>query len=429
MAMKNPRELVGGFPMGKRWAVEIIADILPPSCADKIRPHHIGPLEGILYRALWLFRESQHRFTCRVRVAYRMLVDGFDIGPGEVGGVFGGTVERLGDLQQAEGNLHEDAWAVDESDPDRRFRSLLALYQMTYERYYPTLCAPFVVAGGIAAGETRPDEGVGADGRVKLKVTRDMEAGRAIADQAVTAGLDNHLRNSIAHAHFDILSEDEIRMWDIDPRSGSYSWGPHTYTHWDLRERVYALSLTALVLLTAIVLFEIEHGRTMLERGWLQPTLRQRRNDVLRSELGDTARMHGFAVLNVEQEGMLLRLTLGVLGQEVSDQTSEILEGGPGGTRRFAQEVKTYRAPAWKQVYGFLQMSYDLHGYYDLVEVTLEGASGSDEMGVLHAPREVREAMITSGEAIESLRSRMKVDTLPSTEIAVVLTGTPVPVP
>ena len=38
MAMKNPRELVGGFPMGKRWAVEIIADILPPSCADKIRP-------------------------------------------------------------------------------------------------------------------------------------------------------------------------------------------------------------------------------------------------------------------------------------------------------------------------------------------------------------------------------------------------------
>ena len=134
-----------------------------------------------------------HQFTRRVRTAYGILVDGFDVEPGVVGEVFGGTVERLGDLQQAEHNLHEDAWAADESDPDRRFRSLLALYQLTYERFYPTLCAPFVVAGGIHAGETRPAGGVGGDGRVKLRVIQDMEVGRGIADQAVTAGLDNHL--------------------------------------------------------------------------------------------------------------------------------------------------------------------------------------------------------------------------------------------
>ena len=111
------------------------------------------------------------------------------------------------------------------------------------------------------------------------------------------------------------------------------------------------------------------------------------------------------------------------------DQVSEILEGGRGGPKRYAQEVKTYRAPAWKQVYGFLQMSYELHGHYDDLEVILEDSSGSEEMGQLHAPREVREAMVSSADPPEELRVRMKLDTLPATEIPVVLQGPPVPAP
>ena len=82
-----------------------------------------------------------------------------------------------------------------------------------------------------------------------------------------------------------------------------------------------------------------------------------------------------------------------MLGNEVPDQVSEIIAGGSGHARRYTRNVKTYRAPAWKQVYGFLQMTYDLHGYYEVVEVLLADASGSTEMGQLRAPRDVREAM------------------------------------
>ncbi|MBI4538942.1 MAG: hypothetical protein HY704_05460 [Gemmatimonadetes bacterium] len=423
--MTDPRKLMGGFPLTRRWAVELIADMLPVSCASKVRLHHSGTLEGILYRALWLFREPQDRFTRRVRAAYKLLDDGFDREPAAVGQVVGATTERLSDLQQTEHNLHQDAWAVDKADPDRRFRSLLALYQMTYERYYRTLAAPFVVAGRVVAQETDPQKAVGGDGRVKLNVIWEMEAGRGIADQAFTAGLNNHFRNSAAHGHFDILTEDEIRMWDLDPRSGNYSWGPQTFTYWELREQVYALSVTALVLLTAIVLFDIAHGRTMFQRGWLKPSLRPRRSDVLRSEMGQMAGLHGLEVVSVGQEDSLLRLTLRVLGNEMPDQISEVIAGGTGQTTRYAQQVKTYRAPAWKQVYGFLQMTYDLHGYYEMVEVVLEDASVSTEMGRLKAPRDVREAMVTSDIAPEDLRPRMEADTLADNEIPVVLEGVP----
>jgi hypothetical protein len=424
--MKDPRGLIGGgFPLGERWAIELIADVLPGSAARKVRPHHIGTLEGILYRARWLFNEPGERFKKRVTIGLRLLEDAFDRNPQLVSSSFGDATDRLGDLQQTEHNLHRDAWAVDKSDPDRRFRSLLALYQMTYERYYRTLAAPFVVAARIVQKVSDPPAAVDSDGRVKLATVVELEAGRGITDQSLTLGLDNHLRNSAAHSHFDIVDEDRIRMWDIDPRSGKYSWGPETLSFWDLRQRVYALSVTALVLLAAIVLFDIANGQTMFNRGWLKPQLRARRNDVLRSELSHSAELHGFAVDAVTQTDTELVITLRVLGIEMADQISEIRSGGAAGPGpRLVQEIRTLRASAWKQVYGFLQFTYDLHGFYDVADVVLRNADG-DVIGDVSAPRDVREAMVMTDEDPAELRARTLRDTLPDTEIPVVIKGPP----
>lgn len=406
--------------------IELIADVVPASRA-KIQLHHVGPLEALLYRALWLFKEPRARFHDRVRAAFRTLEDGFDADGAEFGRVFGDTLDRMGPLQQTEHNLHEDAWGVSKTDPDRRFRSLLSLYQFTYERYYRSLAASFVVAHALANGDPNPAGPVDTDGRVGLQKIQDLEAGRGIANSALTGGLDNHLRNSTAHGHFDIVGDDQIRMWDQNPRTGRATWGPHEFSYWDLRTRVYALSVTSIVLLVALVLFDLAYGRTLRERGWMAVTLQRRRTDVLKSALEEMAEVHGFTVTSVTQNDSLLTIGLQVLGQEMPSQISQIVEGRSGGRRTFLQKIETRFAPAWKQVYGFLQTTFDLHGGYDTVEVTLGSSGAAEDLGRLRAPVKARLAMVDSDATAEDLRAKMEEDSLRDTLIPVVLRSPPQP--
>ena len=417
--------LVGGFPMGKRWAAELIADILPKSAAARAQPHHLAPITSALYRAVWLLGEERSGFHRRVRAGVRVLEDGFNAGPAAFAEVFGGTGDRIGNLQQTEHNLHMDAWEVDAKDPDRRFRTILALYKMTYERYYPTLAAPFVVAHRLAPRVADAEDVVRNDGRVNLSMVRELESERGVLDGSFTAGLDRHLRNSIAHDHFDIVTDDEISMWDMQPSSGAITWGPIRLTYMDLRARVHRLSITATVLITAFMLFDIEYGQIMYQRGWLVPVHRARRSDVLASELADMASLHGFRVENVRQESTALELVLRVAGHELPDQESEVIAGGAGRALRFTQRLKTYYAPAWKQVYGFLQTTFDLHAYYDGVTVRLLGADAHSDMGRLVASRDLRLKLVPGNVPAEDLRSQADEDSLSEDSIPVVMHGIP----
>jgi hypothetical protein len=420
--MSDPRSLMGGHPLAPRWALELIAAIVPPARV-KLAPHHIGPLESLLYRAFMLYNEPPGRFEDRARAAFKVLEDGFDKDPAGVGKVLGETMAHLEALQQTEHNLHVDAWAVPKEDPDRKFRNVLALYQFTYERYYRTLAAPFVVADALARGSASAQDAVGADGRVSLPIIAELEAGRGISTQALTNGLDNHLRNSVAHSHFDILGDDLVRMWDQRP-NGKTSWGPHEFSYWDLRQRVYALSTTCIVLATTLVLFDIAYGRTMFERGWLKPALTHRRTDVLKAGLEDMAQLHGFTVAQVNQKEDHTTIILRVLGVELPDQESHITEGGESSSRQYKQAVRTRYGPAWKQVYGFLQTTFDLHGAYEMLELRLLDASGASSLGRLRASVAHRETM-TRGEDPVPLREQVEEDTLSDVEIPVVFKGSP----
>lgn len=413
------------FPLADRWAIELAADVLTASEARRLKTHHVSTIGGTLYRACFLFGEKRNRLHHRVRGALRTLEAGFETAPETMGKVLETTLYKLGALQQHDSNLHQDAWEAPKDDPERRYRPLLQVYQWSFERYYRVLAAPFVVADALDRGAKDPLHLLDHDARVQRPVIQEMERKRGFPSGALTEGLNRHLRNSIAHNRYDILSTDRIKMWDERP-GGDITWGPHEFGYYEIRDEIQGFAVTCTVLLLALILFDVAYGRLMVDRGWLEPRLMKQRSDVLKSALEDPAQRHGFTVSTVDQDGEELRVHLVVVGRTMPDQVSEILSGGgPGPPEKHIQEIRTVWGPVWKQVYGFLQMSFDLHGAYELVRLSVEGKQDED-YGQLEAPHAAREKMIEGADPGE-LRQEMLSDTLSDEEIPVVQRSPPRP--
>ena len=420
--------MLGKFPMGDRWAMDLYRDVLPASRLRNVQTAQHDAVASRLAKVWMTGGKNFARFTERIRAAYATLDQAFDQTPEQVASVVYETFHQLGELQQREFSLESDARKASDDNLEARFGSLLKLCEFLHERYHRTLAAPFVAADAITrTGEATTDL-IDADGRVTTARVRALEVGRRLRDGTLTDGVERHLRNSAAHHLYTILSDDRIRLWDVDPKTGQRTWGPVEWTWWELRTQVYDLSHTCSVLLLALALFDIANGRTIHARGWSvtappQPRLR----DIVKSELKGMAERHGFTVESVEvaKDGALA-IGLQVKGDEMPDQTTRIVVGGP--TREhYQRHVRTEWGPLRDQVYGFLQMTFGVHDGYDVVRVTVASRDGKTALGQVDAPRVERQAMLHSKEPAEAIRARLPVDTLPDERIPVILEGPIVP--
>jgi len=418
--------------MGNHWAVKLFAAVLPPSRFGNVSVVHREAVASQLVGAIMVHRTDLGTLIARVRVVYALLDRAWDRDPERIAAVVDATFHRLGELQEREASLERDIHDASKDDLEAKFRSHLGLYEFISEQYYRTLAAPCAAADAISrTGETVGDL-IDGDGRANPARMTALEAGRGIRAGAITDGLDRHLRNSAAHHRYSIIDDNRIRLWDVDPKTGQTTWGPVEWTFWELRTNVDRLSNTCSVLLLGIAMFDIAYGPTMRARGWGSRGKRPlpKRRDIAKAELSSMADLHGFTVesVNIAGDGALV-IALRVKGETMIAQTTEIIAGvGDAGTERYHQDVHTEWGPVRNQVYGFLQTTYDVHGGYDVVRVTVTAKDGKTSVGQVDASLAERDAML-QGEDVNTIRARLTVDTLADETIPVILKGPIVPVP
>jgi len=414
--------------MGDRWAVELFAAILPPSRVKNVNVHQTDAIASRLV-GLWMGGEKNFgRFTGRVRAAFMLLDNAFEHAPEPMAMVVDDTFIRLSELQQRESSLEDDIHRAQDDDLEAKFGSQLQLCEFLHERFHRTLAAPYIVADALTRTGA-PIAGLrDGDGRVERRRIAELETGRGLQPGTLTDGVEHHLRNSAAHHLYSVLDDNRVKLWDMDPKTNLITWGPVEWTFWELHTHVRRLSVTCSALLIGLALFDITNGRTIRARGWgVAERPRPRRRDIVKSELYGPAEWFGFAVESVEvSSGQPLVIGLRVKGDTILEQTTRILVGG-AAPRAYQRDVRTEWGLLRDQVYGFLQRTYDIHGGYDVVRVTVTASDGKTALGQLEAPLEARHAMLEGKESIADLRARLTMDTLADEKIPVVLEGPIVP--
>jgi hypothetical protein len=416
------------FPLAGHWAAQLIATVVPPS---KFSNAHVGHRDAVgsqLVQAVWFRNGSLESMTERIRVAYRLLEQAFDKHPQVLAQAVHRVFHRWDELQQREASLAQAAHETSRDDLEAYFASYLELYQFSYEQYFRTLASAYVNANAI---HTRGSacKSHDPDGRVHPSKVQHLERVVGLKQGTLTDGLNSHLRNSAAHHRYTILSDDRIRLWDVD-QSGTYSWGPVEWSFWEFRTHIYALSNTCSVLLLGLAMFDIAYGPTLLARGWVgQDSPRPKRRDIVKSELAAMADLHGFVVEKVAvKETDVLTIHLRVQGQTITNQVSRIIAGGHSNTKAYLQRVGTEWGALRNQVYGFLQMTLDVHDGYPLVKVVVTGTDGKTNFGELHTTLEDRKIIRRGREPVEAIQGRVQLDSLANEQIPVIIRGPLMPV-
>lgn len=412
--------MFGEFPLGPRWAAELMAEVLPASRVGNITIGHRDQVAAQLVRVVWERSGDLADIILRVKVAYGILDRAFDQDPEQMARVIDETWARLGELQERESSLSHDVHGASKDNLEAKFGSLLELYEFTTEQYYRTLLAPYVAADAMVRTHEPIQRLIDVDGRVPAASGTALESGRGIGAGMLSGGVNRHLRNSAAHHRNSILDDNHIRLWDTD--KGQYTWGPVEWTWWELRTSVYVLSNTCSVLLLGLGVFDIANGRTIRERGWgVNDRPRPRRRDIVKSELNGMAAVHGFDVeeVRIADDGALA-VTIRVKGDTMPEQDVEIRTSGGG---QLFQHVRTVWGPLRKQVYGLIQTTFDVHGGYDLVRVSVLARDGKTSLGAVEMPVGEREALINGKEDVDAIRQRLALDSLADEKVPVIIKG------
>ncbi len=415
-----------------------IPDVFGPlmSARAVLRPHHEMQLDSI-YQHVWATRVPVREWSRSLRAALSLLENGFENHPEEMAPLVFSTVEKQTPIQMEVAHLGRPAWSAERADsPDARFRPLLDFYTCLYERWYPLLIAPFVGSDCLLRTSETLADVVHDDGRVSLRRVQEMETARSLPHGLLTAGLERHLRNSISHGRYEVLNRDSIRMEDRNP-AGNSTWGPHVFIQPDLAEKVFRLHITGEALLAALVLFDVNNGRLIVERNFIERKSRRRRIDVIEATVGSFARRNGLKLLSATTDlhmspderkiGEALHLTLTALNETVIDQTTEILEGGDGWARKWKQRIYTADAPLREQLYALLQQTWDMHEAIDDVRVDYVDDDG-EPLGSFLADHTARETIRDGLASPEEVAAALAADTIPDVTIPVVIKEPPIEV-
>lgn len=413
------------FPLGQHWSAELFASVLPPSKFGNIFPPHAESVTAQVVRAVLFRNDSLALIIQRVNHMYNVLDRAFELAPIPIANIVYDTFGILEELQQREFSIEHKVNDASKDDLESKFGSHLELYEFTYERFYRTLTAPYVVANSIVHPSESRKNLVEADGRSSIPSAQLAETELSLPQGTLTMGLNNHLRNAAAHHRYSILTDNCIKLWDV-AKNGKYTWGPVEWTLWELRTNVCALSNTCSSLLLGLAMFDISHSPTIRHQGIARlHSPRPKRRDIVKSELNGMADLHGFFVdrVDVGNDGAL-QLNLRVIGESLPDQIRQIMSGGGNGPNHlYFQKVTTLWNLLRDQVYGFLQMTLDAHGGYEIVRINVVDTNAKDQLGEVEAPLSERQAMWQGKEKVDTIRVRLPVDTLQDKKIPIIVKG------
>ena len=406
------------FPLADRMVVEMFGPL--KSVCGTFRPHQTWALEGMI-QMLWAFEAEEKRdWIQKVRAALHLLENGCNMYPKEMGSFIYTHLDQVGPCQMDIFGLTREVWDNDQSDePDKRFRPILDLYVTLYEKFYPLLVAPLIVADAMLRTKVPIDKLINPNGRAKYEAIEDLETARHYPRGLLTDGLERHIRNSISHRHFQVMSREMIKMEDRDYR-GKLTWGPINYLYYDLRDLVLKFRATCDALIATIIMFDVNNNEVLRERGFLDLKPRRMRLDIAQIHFRSFAETMGFSFVSVTEPDLsTLEVTLKISGWR-HDSPSEILVGGGRRVRKFIENFRTEEAYVREQVYGLLQCSLDIHDAYEWVIVQVLRSDDSCA-GIVRADRPARQIIFEGGRPIGEVRTLLAEDSLPEEKMPVVI--------
>ena len=180
--------------------------------------------------------------------------------------------------------------AFEEPNSEKRLLAFLSFYKTVYEGIMPVLFAPIIEMaigrGKKAAKAYRIDQ----EGKASLSQLQQIQYEWTSQKKQLAHGLNSHLRNSYAHECYRLLDGGRVEIWDIDPRTGNYSWGPLAYTEDMLIDGCEALWRNALGIVDAWVLFSI-NNRKIIEQGNYYDSLPLARDSLRTEEIEDLCKV------------------------------------------------------------------------------------------------------------------------------------------
>lgn len=337
--------------------LKIFGDLLKPTA--EVTQFERGLIEGtyeLIALARYTSDESRAIFNT-THVAYKILEQGAVRSFQTVIKHFVFNIERVASTLNRSWQSRQDAFEA--GSFERRALAFMSFYKSLYEGLVPSLFAPILAAMAVSGGR-KPAKAyrVDKEGKASLGQLERIQYEWTSQKKQLAQGLNNHLRNSYAHECYRFLDGDRIELWDIDPRTGDYSWGPTVYTESMLIDECEALWRNALGFVYAWALFSI-NNRKLIDKGNYYTSLPVARDQRRTEEIKDLSEKilagRGLDTLHFQFEDGLMILKLRCQLQGV-DQDSEMFVKSGRTIRKFVTKMRYHEEPVIDQLMGSFQI-------------------------------------------------------------------------
>lgn len=291
------------------------------------------------------------------RVAYRIMQDGAYRDFEAVVGPYLFNIERV--TRSLNRGWRARKEALEEPNADERILRLLSFYKTLYEGIMPVLFAPIIAAMATAGGKKAAKTyKIDREGKASLSQLKRIQYEWSSQKKQLAQGLNNHLRNSYAHECYRILDAEKVDLWDIDPRSGNYSWGPVKYTEEMIAEECEALWRNVLGLIHGWALFSI-NNRKFIDQGKYYESTPIAHDPLRIEEIRDLVEVvvsgRGFKLTYCQYQDDQLILKVRCQ-QKGIDQDSEMFMKSGINVRKFIIKMKYFESPIVEQLLGAFQI-------------------------------------------------------------------------
>jgi hypothetical protein len=349
------------------------------------------------------------------RVAYKILQQGAFRSFEAVVAPFLFNVERVMRLLSRGWRLRKDAFET--PNGEKLLLALLSFYKTLYEGTMPVLFAPIFASMATAGGKnTAKAYKIDQEGKAKLSQLQQIQYEWNSQKKQLAQGLNSHLRNSYSHECYRFLDGGRVELWDIDPRTGDYSWGPLVYTEDILFEECEALWRNALGIVNAWALFSV-NNRKIIDQGKYSDSLPIAHDPLRMEELKNLCEVvfseRGLDIISFElaDEHLILKLRCQLRGV---DQDSEMFIHSGVRVRKFIVRMKYHEVPIIEQLLGAFQIiRHQSRQEFEFMAtvVTIENANIGEVRG---QTRQFQEYEGHKLPIISEFRKELLVDTLGS---------------
>ena len=373
-------------------------------------------LEAIFEQIMWFGRNRDEytNFERTSRAAYYFLDQGSKEKYESVAAQLVVTHDKIIPAINNSISAKNSAEKSPDDDPDKKIVEYLQYYKTLYERLLPIICAPIVYSFSIYKHIDNSTFIPRKDGQINLTSISKMDQYLTYSENRLSIGLNSHIRNAFSHEYYTILDNSQVKLWDINPWTKKYSWGPEVWHLSALVSLCDQLWVNSLGITCALVIYYI-NNHNIIER--LDYKSRPEPYHLRRGELellvDYVAEELGFYLREVSASATNVSIILSTKTKGI-DQDSELYLG-------FEKYTQLFKIPMWSEearvIDQLATMLYLLTPYFDIqTDIHVKIVSIEDEIlaELVTDFNTVIGLQLTDAkpETIEEKRQSFKIDTI-----------------